>query len=146
MQSISRLSVIVFILVFNVGHRWFTSEPVSINAGHQRFNYRWCPNLNLSEISESESDALRIHLSGYALAPLVFAKFHIRGNRKFLISRLKYKRWELLVCPVRLKLTCQYKLLYTISNNIEIYEEPVSRTQKIHHCAVKREIRGLWRE
>ena len=48
MQSISRLSVIVFILVFNAGHRQFTC--------------RRCPNLNLREISESESDALRIHL------------------------------------------------------------------------------------
>ena len=25
----------------------------------------------------------------------------------------------------------QYKLLYTISNNIEVYEEPVPRTKKI---------------
>ena len=31
----------------------------------------------------------------------------------------------------------QYKLLYTISNNIEVYEEPVPRTKKIHYCAVK---------
>ena len=31
----------------------------------------------------------------------------------------------------------QYKLLYTISNNIEVYEEPVSRTKKIPHRAVE---------
>ena len=28
-------------------------------------------------------------------------------------------------------LTCQYKLLYTTSNNIEVYEESVPRTKKI---------------
>ena len=50
MQPISRLSVIVFILVFNAGHRQFTCCR--------------CPNLNLREISESESDALRIHVLG----------------------------------------------------------------------------------
>ena len=31
----------------------------------------------------------------------------------------------------------QYKLLYTISNNIEVYEDPVTRTKKISHCALK---------
>ena len=31
----------------------------------------------------------------------------------------------------------QHKLLYTISNNIEVYEESVPRTKKIPHCAVK---------
>ena len=31
----------------------------------------------------------------------------------------------------------QYKLLYTILNNIEVYEEPVPRTKKIPHCAVR---------
>ena len=31
----------------------------------------------------------------------------------------------------------QYRNLYTISNNIEAYEGPVSRTKKIPHCAVK---------
>ena len=31
----------------------------------------------------------------------------------------------------------QYKLLYAISNNIEVYEEPVERTKKIPHYAVK---------
>ena len=30
-----------------------------------------------------------------------------------------------------------YKLLYTISNNIEVYEEPVPRTKNIPHRAVK---------
>ena len=31
----------------------------------------------------------------------------------------------------------QYKLLFTISNNVEIYEEPVPRrTKKFHHCAI----------
>ena len=49
MQSRSRLSVIVFILV--------------LYGGHPRFNYRWCPNLNLREISESESEAQGIHLA-----------------------------------------------------------------------------------
>ena len=47
MQSRSRLSVIVFILVFY--------------GGHLQFNYRQCPNLNLREISESESEALVTH-------------------------------------------------------------------------------------
>ena len=40
----SRLHVIVFILVFKSGHRQFTCHR--------------CPNLNLSELSESQSDAL----------------------------------------------------------------------------------------
>ena len=31
----------------------------------------------------------------------------------------------------------QYKLLYTISNNIEVYEEPVPRPKKIIHYIVK---------
>ena len=31
----------------------------------------------------------------------------------------------------------QYKNLYTISNNIEVYEDQVWRTKKIPHCAVK---------
>ena len=34
---------------------------VSISVGHQRFNYHWCPNLNLREISESESEANSTH-------------------------------------------------------------------------------------
>ena len=34
-------------------------------------------------------------------------------------------------------LILQYRNLYTISNNIEVYEGPVSRTKKIPHCAVK---------
>ena len=34
-------------------------------------------------------------------------------------------------------LSLQYKLLCTISNNIEVYEEPEPRTNKIPHCAVK---------
>ena len=47
MQSIARLDVIVFILVFKAGHRQFTC--------------RWCQNRNLSQLSESQSEALRIH-------------------------------------------------------------------------------------
>ena len=31
----------------------------------------------------------------------------------------------------------QYKLLYTILNGTEVYDEPVARTKKILHCAVK---------
>ena len=31
----------------------------------------------------------------------------------------------------------QYKLLYIILNNIEIYEEPVLRTNKIPYCGVE---------
>ena len=31
----------------------------------------------------------------------------------------------------------QYKLSYTVSNNIVVYEEPVSRANKIPLCAVK---------
>ena len=31
----------------------------------------------------------------------------------------------------------QYELLYTISNNIEVYHEPVPRTKKIVHYIVK---------
>ena len=31
----------------------------------------------------------------------------------------------------------QYKLLYTISNNIDVYGEPVPRTKKVHYRAVK---------
>ena len=33
--------------------------------------------------------------------------------------------------------TNQYKLLYTISNNIEVYQEPMPQTEKIPHCPVK---------
>ena len=47
MQSISRLSVIVFILVFKTGHRQFTCSR--------------CPNLNLRQLSESESDDNSTH-------------------------------------------------------------------------------------
>ena len=47
-QSRSRLSVIVFILAFFGGHPWF--------------NYRGCPDLNLRQISQSESEAQGIHL------------------------------------------------------------------------------------
>ena len=50
---------IVFILVFNAGHRRFTC--------HQ------CLNLNLREISESESDALRIH--DYHVFPIGLLNF-----------------------------------------------------------------------
>ena len=31
----------------------------------------------------------------------------------------------------------QYKLLYTISNNMEVYEKPVNRTKQIPHHAVR---------
>ena len=33
--------------------------------------------------------------------------------------------------------TRQYRNLYTILNNIDVYEEQVGRTKKIPHCAVK---------
>ena len=36
----------------------------------------------------------------------------------------------------------QYKLLYTISNNIEVYEGPVPRTMKFPHHAAKFETGG----
>ena len=44
----SRLDVTVFILVFK--------------AAHRRFTCCQCPNLNLRKLSESQSDALRIHV------------------------------------------------------------------------------------
>ena len=31
----------------------------------------------------------------------------------------------------------QYKLSYTISNNIDVYEGPVPQAKKMPHCAVK---------
>ena len=40
---------------------------VSISIGHRLFNYRRCPNLNLREISESESEANSTHHSGKLL-------------------------------------------------------------------------------
>ena len=43
----SRLDVIVFILAFK--------------AVHRRFTCRWCPNLNLRQLSESESEANSTH-------------------------------------------------------------------------------------
>ena len=48
----SRLDIIVFILVFNAGHRQFTCH--------------WCPNLNLRQLdlSESESEANSTHRLG----------------------------------------------------------------------------------
>ena len=66
MQSVSRLSIIVFILVFN--------------AGHRRFTCGWCQNLDLREISESESDALRIHME-------------LTQSEKSLISHLPTTPW-----------------------------------------------------
>ena len=36
--------------------------PVFISVGHRQFNYRWYPNLNLREISESESEANNTHI------------------------------------------------------------------------------------
>ena len=39
--------------------------PVSINIGHRRFNYHRYPNLNLREISESESEANSTHVNGH---------------------------------------------------------------------------------
>ena len=53
MQSRSRLSVIVFILV--------------LFGGHPRFNYRGCPDLNLRQISQSESEALVTHIRNLSL-------------------------------------------------------------------------------
>ena len=41
-------------------------------------------------------------------------------------------RQEVTTCEVN-----QYKLLYTILNNIQVYEEPVPSAKKIPHCAVK---------
>ena len=35
------------------------------------------------------------------------------------------------------KVLVHFKRLRTISNKIEVYEEPVPRTKKISHCAVK---------
>ena len=49
-------------------------SPVSISIGHQQFNYHWCPNLNLTEISESESEANSTHEANmYNL--IVYCKF-----------------------------------------------------------------------
>ena len=36
---------------------------MSISVGHQQFNYQQCPNLNLREISESESESNSTHVS-----------------------------------------------------------------------------------
>ena len=52
MQSRSTLSVIVFILVFF--------------GGHPRFDYYGCPDLNLRQISQSQSEALVTHALGLA--------------------------------------------------------------------------------
>ena len=41
------------------------------------------------------------------------------------------------LCETGKSVLSQYKLLYTISNNIEIYKVPVKRTNKLPHCAVK---------
>ena len=49
----SGLDVIVFILVFNAGHRWFTCHR--------------CPNLNLRQLSESESEANSTHFTSVVL-------------------------------------------------------------------------------
>ena len=37
-------------------------SPMSISVGHPQFNYCRCPNLNLREISECESEANSTHL------------------------------------------------------------------------------------
>ena len=39
--------------------------------------------------------------------------------------------------PKNMKKACQYKLLYAISNIIEVYEEPVPWTKKIPDHVVK---------
>ena len=39
----------------------------------------------------------------------------------------------------------QYKLLYTISNNVEVYEEPVTRMKNIRRHVVKFEVRPVRR-
>ena len=37
----------------------------------------------------------------------------------------------------KLNRSIQYKLLYTILNDVEVYEEPVSRTKKFPLCSVE---------
>ena len=41
------------------------------------------------------------------------------------------------LCETGKSLLSQYKLLYIISNNNEIYEVPVKQTNKLPHCVVK---------
>ena len=85
MQSRSRLAVIVFILVFF--------------GGHPRFNCHGCPDLNLRQISESESEALETHVhfmilaffSGFTMVKsmtgLMIASWH--GNIKIVKELIK---------------------------------------------------------
>ena len=37
---------------------------------------------------------------------------------------------------LQISVMVQYKLLFTISNNTEVHEEPLPQTQKIPHCAI----------
>ena len=69
----SRLHVIVFILVFKSGHRWFTC--------HQ------CPNLNLTQLSECQSDALKIHSSTQWNSEICCCMAHMALSLSYLSSR-----------------------------------------------------------
>ena len=55
---------------------------VSISVGHPRFNYRWCPDLNLRQISQSESEAQGIHFYSIILEQNVFYTSITSNNRK----------------------------------------------------------------
>ena len=62
---------------------------------------------------------------------------------KFNEGKIRKKIWfvinlgKTLLLPLTKQKRIQYKLLYIIWNNIEVYEEPVSRNKKILHHAVK---------
>ena len=63
---------------------------VSYANGHQQLNYRWCPNLNLREISESESETQGIH---HFTGPVCLPNKHTssyKGNSCSLILLLAY--------------------------------------------------------
>ena len=51
---------------------------VSISVGHQQFNYCLCPNLNLREISESESEANSTHDISCATVEIFTREFLLR--------------------------------------------------------------------
>ena len=96
LQDISRQFVIVIILVFFSGHRRFS-------IGHRRFNGRWCPYLNLGEIS--------ISISGSQDPPLLYS-LHDEGVQYF-VHLVSLWCWSLRICKAKpsqnwLKLALNY--------------------------------------
>ena len=58
-------------------------------------NYRWCPNLNLKQLSESESDTLKINLVGRGVS----AKGYVCVKRVVYLARGCLPGWGVSAWP-----------------------------------------------